>query len=95
MDLPAPITGTNGSTRQNYREFAELVRKQLLLENHIFVLYDVVSLFTTVPTDLAVEVASAQLKEGYNLEPGPSFTIDDIMLKLSICLNWTHFVFVF
>ena len=38
-------------------EFAEFISQQALTEDEVMVAFDVVSLFTCVPTDLAVQVA--------------------------------------
>lgn len=49
MELLGPATGKIGFTVRNTWEFEELVRRQFLGENDVFVTFDAVSLFCKSP----------------------------------------------
>ena len=55
--------------------------------------FDVVSLFTSVPRDLAVNTARLKLKEDESLSQRTSLAVDDICDLLSFCLEATDFAF--
>ena len=55
--------------------------------------FDVVSLFTCVPTDLAVQVARRRLEKDQTLLERTDLSVDDIMDLLTLCLNATFLQF--
>ena len=55
--------------------------------------FDIVSLFTKIPTGLAVEIAKSRLEGLDNLEEITSWTVEDICKGLQICLNATNLTF--
>ncbi|XP_064482981.1 uncharacterized protein LOC135395821 [Ornithodoros turicata] len=55
--------------------------------------FDVVSLFTNVPKDLAVQVAEARLRQDSSLPTRTSLTVEEVVILLRFCLNQTHFNF--
>ena len=55
--------------------------------------FDVISLFTKVPTALALEVVQQRLTSDGTLQERTSLTVDDIMSLLSLCLDGTYFTF--
>ena len=55
--------------------------------------FDVVSLFTNVPNDLAVDVARQRLLDDRTLSTRTSLHVDDIILLLRFCLNQCFFAF--
>ena len=55
--------------------------------------FDVVSLFTCVPTDLAVQVARRRLEKDQTLPDRTDLSVDDIMDLLTLCLRTTFLQF--
>ena len=55
--------------------------------------FDVISLFTYVPTDLVIKVARKYLKNNKDLEERTLLIVDNIILLLDMCLNATYLQF--
>ncbi len=55
--------------------------------------FDVVSLFTSVPTDMAVQVARRRLEKDQSFPERTDLSVDDIMDLLTLCLNATFLQF--
>ena len=53
----SPLMGKSQSSVRNSREFATFIREQTLPDDEVLVCFDVMSLFTNVPTTLAIDVA--------------------------------------
>ena len=55
--------------------------------------FDVVSLFTKIPTGLAVKIAKSRLEALDNLEEISYWSVEDICKSLQICLNAINLTF--
>ena len=75
-----------------FEHFSNFVKTQRLGEE-ILVSFDVVSLFTKVPIELAIHVAKEQLQEDNTLEHRTALSINDIIQLLEFCLKATYFSF--
>ena len=75
-----------------FEHFSNFVKTQRLGEE-IPVSFDVVSLFTKVPIELAIHVAKEQLQEDNTLEHRTALSINDIIQLLEFCLEATYFSF--
>ena len=63
----SPVVGNTDYTRGNSCEFADFMRDKILNACEELVSFDVVSLFTKIPVDLAVKVAEERLREDASL----------------------------
>ena len=63
---------------KNSNEFANLIRSQCVGPNDIFVSFDVVSLFTSVPTDQALDLILQLLANDNALHNHTSLDIADV-----------------
>ena len=89
----SPVVGNSENTVKNSFHFAEFVRGKTLKADQVLVSFDVVSLFTDIPVDLAIKVAAKRLRQDVTLLQRTSLPVDDIIDLLSFCLNTTNFVF--
>ncbi|XP_064477770.1 uncharacterized protein LOC135391440 [Ornithodoros turicata] len=93
VQLITPVTEKSGLTVRNSSEFVELTRELTMDHDDVMVSFDAVSLFTNVPTDVAIAVAQARLRHDDTLPARTSLSIEDIVVLLRFCLNQTHFAF--
>ena len=57
------------------------------------VLFDVISLFTKIPVDVAKTVVLERLKKDDTLDDRSDLTLTDIMTALNLCLDNTYLYF--
>jgi hypothetical protein len=79
-------------TLKNSRHFAEFVRGKTLNMEQVLASFDV-SLFTKIPVELAIKVATKRLRQDVTLLERASLPVEDIIDVLSFCLNTIYFVF--
>ena len=91
--LLAPLVGLTSSHVRNSKAFVEFMRSQILGKEETLVSFDVVSLFTSVPTDRAIRVARHRLESDTSHSEWTSLNVDDIMGLLSPCLDATFLSF--
>ena len=78
---------------KNSKSFAEYITTQALTTEEILVSFDVVSLFTCIPTGLAVQVARRKLEDDPSLPGRTDLSVDDIVGLLNLCLDATFLSF--
>ena len=91
--LLAPLVGQTSSYIRSSKSVAEFIRTQTLAEDEILVSFDVVSLFTCIPTGLAVQVARRRVESDLSLPERTDLSVDDIVGLLSLCLDVTFLSF--
>lgn len=71
-------------------QFCEFIKKQIVPNNHIIMSLDVTSLYTNIPTNLAIECINNKWPEITNYSP---LTKDEFINAVSLCLNSTYFTY--
>ena len=89
----SPLVGRTQSAVQNSKDFVDFIALQQLNEE-VLVSFDVISLFTDIPTDLAIRIACKHLENDDTLEERTNLEVDNIILLLDLCrLNATYLQF--
>ena len=78
---------------KNAKEFAEFARAQNINEHETVVSFDVISLFTSVPVDLAKEIIKRKLDETDTWQVHTALTSSQIINLLSLVLDNSYFKF--
>ena len=94
--LLTPLVGQTDSYVKDSKNFAEFVRNLQIGDDEIMVSFDVKSLFTSIPVEVACEAAEKRLgiemgKEDSNFRASTGMEVDEIMRLLRLCLNCTYF----
>ena len=93
VSVMSPLVGTSECHVRNSVDFASFITAQTLEPEEILVSFDVVSLFTNVPVEVAISVAKTRLQQDASLGDCTCLTVDEIMMLLRFCLNVTYFAF--
>ena len=93
VSILSPLVGNSEHHVRNSTNFAKFMTTQTLEEDEVLVSFDVMSLFTKIPTNLAVQVARQRLQEDSSLPERTSLTPSEIGSLLEFCLNATYFAF--
>ena len=87
------LTGLSEHHVKNSEEFVKSVTSIKIEETEILVSFDVISLFTKIPVDLAIKVAQERLHKLQNLNELTKWSVKDICNGLQICLEATYLTF--
>ena len=88
----SPLVGRTRSAVRNSRDFVSFISSQKL-NGEVLISFDVVSLFTNIPTDLAIQIAHRHLEADDTLEDRTNLDVNNIILLLELCLNATYLQF--
>ena len=88
-----PLVGNTLSAVRNSYEFSEFVRTQVLDEAERLISFDVISLFTRIPVNLAISVAKFRLENDNTLQDRTCLSVSSIVSLLRLCLEATYFSF--
>ena len=91
--LLSPLVGKTKFTVKNSYQFVDLLKDVNVESNECMVSFDVVSLFTKIPVNLAKDVTIEQLRNDVTLNERTEMTINDIEIALNFCLYNTYFKF--
>ncbi len=78
---------------QDSIEFASFISDQTLQQDQMLVSFDVVSLFTNIPVDLACQVTGTRLHSDEPLEDRTMLSLDQILTLLRFCVNATYLAY--
>ena len=87
------LYNVNEFSIKNAKESAEFVRTQNINEDETVVSFDVISLFTSVPVDLAKEIVKRKLDETDTWQVHTALTSSQIINLLSLVLDNSYFMF--
>ena len=86
-----PLMNNTDLTVKNSVEFCEQMKNVRPKEDDELLSFDVVSLFTFIPVDLAIQVATDVLSNDETLQDRSTIPVDDIVDLLDFCLSTTNF----
>ncbi|XP_064458887.1 uncharacterized protein LOC135369161 [Ornithodoros turicata] len=92
-ELLAPLVYKNDRSVKNSAEFCELIRDIRIDDGDVMMSFDVISLFTNVPIDVALSVVRTKLRADVDLEDRTDLSVEDILELLKLCLGQTFFQF--
>ena len=88
-----PLVGNTQYTVKNSSEFVELISSIKPAKSESQVLFDVVSLFTSVPLKTAKTIVANLVDGDCTLGGRTSLTVPELMEALDICLQSSFFVY--
>ncbi len=91
--LLSPLVGGTSSNVKNSVHFVQMIRELTFDKNDWMVSFDVVSLFTRVPVDEALDEVAARLSQDDTLEERTSLSPSQLCHLTKLCLKSTYFQF--
>ena len=90
-DLLKPLCSDSNYTVKNSRDFTEFIRTQTVQPDEEIVSLDVVSLFTSIPVDLALEVIDHRLESNPSWQENTNLTKDQVVELTRYVLKNSYF----
>ena len=91
--LLSPIVGLSDSHVRNSQQIAQFITNQNVPDSEVLVSFDVVSLFSHVPTTRAIQVTRDHLMNDPSLPYRTLLTVYDICSLFQLCLEATYLAF--
>ena len=76
---------------KNSSEFAQKIQQHTVSSDEIMISFDVKSLFTSIPMDLALTIVNKRLQKDQDLAERSNMSISNIMRLLEFVLNHNYF----
>ena len=92
-DILGPLVGTTEHHVLNSKHLADTLSEVMIDDGDIFNSHDVVSLFTNVPVDEALQVIKSKLEQDKDLHKRTNLKVDDIIELLQFVMTTTYFLF--
>ena len=89
----APLLNQSNRSVKNSFDFVNVVKGLHWRSGDVMVSFDVVSLFSCVPVELAISIIKKRLSSDSFLPSRTALGIDDIITLLEVCLNNSDFMF--
>ena len=89
----SPVAGRIGHTVKNSYEFVDTITELKLDNDECIVSFDVVSLFTKIPVDMAKSVIFELLSKDDCLQDRTKLCLKELMLGINMCLDNTYIQF--
>ena len=86
----SPLVGKTASHVSSSTDFIAFTKTISIPHNFTLMSYDVISLFTNVPTNLAVEVIKRRLEEDSRVLDDVGISADVIISLMHFCLSSTY-----
>lgn len=85
-----PVVGNSEHHVKNSTEFSREISDIKIEPHESMVSFDVTSLFTSIPIELAVELTKEKLENNRHLL-NTSLSIENILIGINMCLHATYF----
>ena len=89
----APLIGNSDSFVRSSSEFVSFITSKTICPDEHLVSFDVVSLFTKFPVELALDVANHRLSSDNTLPSRSNLSVQELLCLLEFCLKATYLCF--
>ena len=90
-----PLVGSTTHHVRNSIEFEDEVKTMIVQDDEVMVSFDVVSLFTKIPVELALEVTQRKLMAWTEFENHTNWSIDDVLFVKDLKFAWNPRFYTF
>ena len=91
LDILRPIEGDPEFHIKDSKDFVNKISDLIVLPDELLMSHDVVSLFTNVDINMALDITRNKLQNDHTLKKRTRLSVNDIIELLSLVLNTTYF----